>query len=128
MIFEVPSEHWLASGIYRIRNTRTGVVYIGSTSCFIRRFHSHNQHLLESRHHNYLLQAAYKKNGAESFVFQIIKLVPDKTQLLKEEAKALAKIITGEYYNIAPISEPGKHKKKHRIPKRILKNFQKTKR
>ena len=46
-------------GVYKIVNTRTGRVYIGSTNNFLKRFNEHYYRLSRGTHHNDALQSDF---------------------------------------------------------------------
>jgi group I intron endonuclease len=64
----------IKSGVYRIRNLITGDVYIGSTSTrgFNKRFSDHKYALQKGNHHSIILQRAWNKYKAHSFVYEVI--------------------------------------------------------
>ena len=70
--------------IYMTTNMINGKKYIGSSKDVYNRW---NQHLTELRKgkHTKHIQAAYYKYGEESFVFMVIELVYDLTQLVPRE-------------------------------------------
>ncbi len=72
------------SGIYRIRNVVTGDRYIGSAVNLKQRSFNHESYLRRGKHKNAQLQRAYKKYGAESFVFEVLFYCP-AYDLLKQE-------------------------------------------
>lgn len=74
-----------ASGIYAIRNTINGKRYVGSAVYLARRWSAHKHELARGIHHTAKLQAAWKKHGAAAFVFEILELVSDVTQLIDRE-------------------------------------------
>jgi group I intron endonuclease len=60
-------------GIYKITNTKTGKIYIGSTINLHKR---HKQHFIDLEggyHGNSHLQNSYNKYGKESFVFEVVE-------------------------------------------------------
>lgn len=60
------------SGVYLIRQKSTGLYYLGS-SCHIRkRWQQHRRELNDGIHHNYRLQAAWNKCGADDFWFMVV--------------------------------------------------------
>ncbi len=72
------------SGIYRIRCTLTGKVYIGSSLNIDRRLYGHRRHLASGKHVNAHLQAAWNKYGPDAFEFEIVEIV-EPTILLEVE-------------------------------------------
>jgi len=62
------------SGIYQIRNTINGKVYIGSTvRPFQKRWQQHRRHLAAGTHHSDHLQSAWLKYGQEAFAFEVVQ-------------------------------------------------------
>lgn len=76
------------SGIYQIKCTVNGKIYIGSTIDFRHRWHQHQTRLNVGTHRNRYLQAAWKKYGSENFEFSILEFI-DKSELLEVEQKWL---------------------------------------
>ena len=65
------------SGIYRIKNLETGVMYIGQTSeTFAGRWRRHRSALRSGRHENEHLQRSYDKHGKDAFEFKVLEVLP----------------------------------------------------
>lgn len=62
-----------ASGIYQIRNTVNGKIYVGSAKCFRKRWAVHMHGFRHSKHPNRYLMRAWGKYGAEAFRFEILE-------------------------------------------------------
>lgn len=98
------------SAVYAIRNTVSGKVYIGSSCDIRRRFRTHRGHLEKGKHHNGRLQDAWRKYGADAFVFEVVEdveaagLVARETDLLREALGSAA----GTYNIIELPLEPGR--------------------
>jgi group I intron endonuclease len=75
----------IVSGIYAIRNTVSGKMYVGSAKNVSARWAEHRRSLNGDRHHSVTLQRAWAKHGSETFIFEIIENVSDATQLLIRE-------------------------------------------
>lgn len=60
------------SGIYEIRCSVTGKVYVGSAVWIAKRWRSHRKDLRAGSHHSSLLQRAWSKYGEPSFVFSVL--------------------------------------------------------
>ena len=58
------------SGIYQIRNTVNGKIYVGSATSLKKRRWLHMGHLRRGTHHSQPLQRAYAKYGEGSLVFE----------------------------------------------------------
>lgn len=61
------------SGVYAIRNLRTGRVYIGSSINLTSRWEGHRNSLQRGDHHNAHLQESWNLDGADAFVFEVIE-------------------------------------------------------
>lgn len=73
-------------GIYKIENTRTKCVYIGSTKDFSKREKQHFSMLEKNKHHSSKLQRSYNTSKDKSiFKFEIIEEVDDACELKKRE-------------------------------------------
>lgn len=71
-------------GVYQIRNSVTGKVYIGSSTNIKRRKYAHFNRLAAGKHHSRLLQRSFDKHGAGAFEFSVLSVcTPDV--LLKNE-------------------------------------------
>lgn len=70
------------SGIYLIRNSVNGKIYIGSAENLGRRRREHWKELRNREHCNAHLQAAWSKYGEEEFSFEVLERCSD---LLKRE-------------------------------------------
>lgn len=62
------------TGIYQIRNTINGKIYIGSAVNLRERFHAHRGGLSRQEHHNAHLQNAWLKYGPDAFEIRILLL------------------------------------------------------
>lgn len=88
--------HSRKSGVYRITNLTNGKFYIGSCAEFKRRSTQHRSHLRGNKHSNKHLQNAWNKYGEESFLFEVVEVIPgDRTarttreqELIDEQLKA----------------------------------------
>jgi hypothetical protein len=72
-------------GIYKILNTVTNKVYIGSTFDFKTRKRIHLKDLRNNKHHSKYLQNSYNKYGEDIFVFEILEIIEDNSNLLIKE-------------------------------------------
>ncbi len=90
----------MTSGIYIIHNTKDGMVYVGQTLDFHKRWIAHKSQLKSTFHGNRNLQAAWIKDGAGSFEFEILEYCP--VEQLDEREQYFINIYTakGVCYNI----------------------------
>jgi len=65
----------LKSGIYVIKNTLNGRVYVGSAKRFKERFADHESSLRRGVHRNRFLQSDFDKCGTGTFAFIVIEVV-----------------------------------------------------
>lgn len=77
----------MTSTIYKIANTVTGDIYVGSSVNYKRRMRRHLEDLKSQKHHCIPLQRAFLKYGRDTFLFEIIEQQPfvDKQSLLARE-------------------------------------------
>ncbi len=85
-------------GIYQIKNTRNGKIYVGSTKNLKTRETQHFYELNKKTHRNAKLQRAYLKES-ESFVFEVLLICSEENLLMYEQAYFDA---WSPEYNISP--------------------------
>ena len=73
------------SGIYCIRNTFNGKVYVGSAVDVCDRIYTHRRDLNARKHHSIHLQRAWSLYGDNQFEFFLIELVEDVEDLIDRE-------------------------------------------
>ena len=67
----------MKSGIYRIKNLETGVMYIGRTAeSFASRWGKHRRTLKAGHHDNEHLQRSYDKHGKDAFEYKVLEVIP----------------------------------------------------
>jgi group I intron endonuclease len=76
-------------GIYQIRNTKTGALYIGSSVSCDKRKYKHFSDLNLNRHFNQHLQYSFNKHGKDFFVFEIIEEVLIAELLIEREQSCI---------------------------------------
>lgn len=92
------------SGIYIIRNTISGKVYVGSARHIEQRWKAHRRSLDANQHHSYKLQRAWNKYGESAFEWRTVELICEAELIAREqhwidETKAAAK-----GYNVCPVA------------------------
>ncbi len=93
-------------GIYLIRNTITGKVYIGSSINIAVRWRHHINGLKAGRHKTPHLQSSWNQYGEAAFSFEVLKRC-DPTELLVEEQRFIDqyKAADREFgYNTSPVA------------------------
>jgi predicted GIY-YIG superfamily endonuclease len=76
----------MPAGIYKILNTNTNKIYIGSSNDIERRFKEHLYLLKNNKHHSTKLQRSYNKTKDKNvFKFEIIEEVQDESKLKERE-------------------------------------------
>lgn len=75
----------LKMGIYKITNTSTGKVYVGSALNIERRLDKHMKELKAGTHHSSKLQRSYAKWGAVAFAHEVLEVVALPVDLLVRE-------------------------------------------
>lgn len=89
------------SGVYRITNTVSKRIYIGSSYDINERQNKHFSDLKGLRHCNNFIQNSYNKHGEEAFIFEIIEEC-EKSQCLIREQWYLDNIIDWDKdYNLS---------------------------
>jgi group I intron endonuclease len=94
-------------GIYMIRNTTNDRHYVGSSKNVERRLYCHRHMLQKGTHHSRILQRAWDKHGADSFVFQIIETVVDNADLLTREQHHIDRLNAADSrkgYNVCAVA------------------------
>lgn len=119
-------------GIYKIINTNTGKIYIGSAVDLRRRLYAHLKSLRRNSHDNTYLQNAWNKYGEDSFEFSVIEIVDDKSKLLEVEQKWINQTLCykrDKGYNISPTAGSTlglKHTKEQRLKNSLAKRGSKS--
>lgn len=91
----------MISGIYQIRNSVNGKLYVGSAASLRSRSSRHRHDLRKGKHHSSRLQNAWDKYGETCFVFETL-LICNKENLLFYEQRAIDAI--NPEYNIERVA------------------------
>jgi len=94
-----------AIGVYRITNTITGGIYVGSTvKSFSKRWQDHRKFLRLGKHPNRFLQRAWNKYGEGAFAFEVVEPVSEPRLAVIAEQVWIDKHFDGcvSCYNICP--------------------------
>lgn len=91
-------------GVYIIRNTVNGMVYVGSAVNLLKRRNEHFADLAALRHRNGKLQRAYTKYGREAFEFVVFAVIEpgDLIEVEQYLMDALASATRERGYNLSP--------------------------
>jgi len=77
-----------APGVYMIRNTRSGLSYVGSSLDTARRWHQHRDPLIRGNHPNKTLQRDWLEHGEQAFVVSLLEPVaPVEARLAAAEQR-----------------------------------------
>jgi len=91
------------SGVYAIKNTINGKVYVGSAVTLKNRRHTHMAMLRQNKHHSRKLQNSWNKYGESAFVFEVLERVVDKELLVIREQYQIDLLDSVKRgYNICP--------------------------
>lgn len=94
----------MTQGIYHIKNTENGWVYIGSSIEVEKRLRVHLYLLRKNKHHAPLLQKIFNAHP-ERFVFELIETVSDRAMLIAREQHWMdATRSYGHGYNAKPLA------------------------
>lgn len=80
----------LTGGIYAIRNTSTGDVYVGASINVPARWGQHIRELGRGVHANRSLQASWDAVGICGFTFEVLEVVSDNASLVEAEQRWIA--------------------------------------
>lgn len=95
-------------GIYSIRCLKNDYVYIGASCNIKERQQTHLSRLKKNKHENNGLQEDFIKYGCDNFIFSILEIIDDKSDLLVAENKWLIKNSQNHLYNKIHIKEQKK--------------------
>lgn len=105
------TSHWRAdmeilthkqSGIYEIRNTVNGHIYVGSAIDLKQRWYDHRKLLRVNKHHSKYLQNAWNKYGESAFIFVVLRYIKSKDDLITNEQEFIDKL--NPDYNVCRVA------------------------
>lgn len=79
----------IKQGIYEIRNTASGAVYVGQSVDTEKRMYDHRLALVGDRHPNKLLQEDWNDYGSKAFTFEHVETVYHEALLLGKERERI---------------------------------------
>jgi hypothetical protein len=86
-------ERKIPMGVYAVRNLATGLVRLGSSVNVEAKLNRHRFTLQLGAHLDKALQAEWRRDGADSFVFEVLDLLPEKDEPTEEPAEELAALL-----------------------------------
>jgi len=104
---------WFDCGVYLIRNTVNGKVYVGSAQSIKARWYRHLKMLREGTHDNQKLQRAWDKYGESAFEFEVIAYGLGLDLFWQEQLAINAFDAVRAGYNIAPVAGSSMAGRKH---------------
>lgn len=122
----------MTAGVYIIRNTANGRVYVGSAVDIERRWRGHRGSLSRGVHHNPALQASWQKHGPDAFSFSVLEVVsnPARDDILAAEQRWLDHYGAGsrrETYNYLAVAGSHLGRKRSAETRQRLSNAQRGK-
>lgn len=75
----------MKSGVYKITNSVTGKIYIGSAINIKFRWQRHLSYLRRGTHENEYLQRAFKKQGEAAFIFDVLEYCKESECIEREQ-------------------------------------------
>lgn len=95
------------SGIYKITNSVSGKIYVGSAVHIRKRWNLHLLHLRRGTHRNRKLQASFAKHGEDAFQVSVIEFCEIPALLEREQFWLDALNAVGAGYNLNPTAGSG---------------------
>jgi hypothetical protein len=97
-------------GVFQIRNTLTGKLFIGSSTDLVAIWHRHRLQLNFGNHPNEALQKDWNEKGAENFAYEILSEIKqtEKETDYEKEVKLLEEMFIEE---LQPFGEKGYNKR-----------------
>lgn len=80
----------MSGGIYKITNKINGRIYIGRAMNFESRWGDHKLKLKTGKHNNRILQNDWSQYGPDSFVFEILETIEDRSLMAKREHEVIS--------------------------------------
>lgn len=103
----------MTSGVYMIKNMKSGKFYIGSSVNIEKRFIIHKHYLRQNKHPNPKLQYSWNKHGEEHFIFNIIEVTNPEQAMEREQFWIDNTSCINIGYNIAEIASAPMLGKRH---------------
>jgi len=95
-------------GVYLIKNIIDDKVYVGSAKRLVERISLHKHLLMNNKHHSIHLQHAWNKYGENVFIFGVLEVIENYSNLTIIEQKYINKYRSADDkfgYNICPKAE-----------------------
>lgn len=96
-------------GIYIIKNTVTGKVYVGSSKVCRKRLWEHNNHLLKNKHVSTNLQNSFNRYGPDAFICYVLEYTELSSIRAKEKEYMIKFKSTDKRfgYNLVQVTDTG---------------------
>lgn len=98
-------------GIYQIRNIKNGKIFIESSLNLNGAFNSNRFMLTHGSHNNKTLQKDWASYGEESFVFEIVEMLPPSEEPGRNDREEVAKIKKLWLEKLMPYGDRGYNRK-----------------
>lgn len=110
-------ENFYKQGVYYIKNTQTGKLYIGSTTQYFKKRIDHHYWCLNNNtHKNKYLQNSWNKYGREIFIFGVLEICNKNNCLIREQY--YIDLNKSNLYNINPLASGTPNMSRETIEKR----------
>lgn len=87
-------ERKIPMGVYVVRNLATGLVRLGRSVNVPAALNRHRFTLQLGSHLDKALQAEWRRDGAEAFIFEVLDLLPEKDEPTAEPAEELEALLS----------------------------------
>lgn len=106
----ISKKQYKLAGIYQIRNLINNKIYLGSAYNLYNRYRIHKSTLINNKHDNEHLQRSFNRYGRDNFVFELLEIVGNLTNIYDIEVKYLNKYFDygKNCYNMNEETNPNK--------------------
>ena len=100
-------------GIYQIRNTVTGMRYVGQSGDMLERLNGEARQLRRGKHHNSYLQRSWNKHSLGTFTLEILAIIEPRLLTLFEQRAFDVLSRKHGCYNLGPFTDNWIRGKRH---------------
>lgn len=100
------------AGVFQIRNTLNGKVYIDHSVNLDAIYNRHRTELNFGSHRNRALQQDWKEFGEDGFVFEVLSELKQEDDGLQDVPKELKQLESMFFEELAPYGDKGYHQQK----------------